>query len=302
MRFVASRRWALFAVTVVVLAYGAYLLGQWQFSRLQERESANSRIRENLRAEPAPVGDVLAPARPAAAADEWRRVTASGRYQPDHSVVIRYQTRDGASGVDIVTPLRTDAGPVLLVDRGWLQTENAGVDRVDAPAPPAGRVRVVGWVRSDATGQAATVTDSSARAISSSEIGRTLDGPVYGGFVDLQDETPAAATPLDPAELPDLGSGPHFFYGLQWWFFGALAVFGLCYLAYDERRRLRSPASAGQASAAPGTAVSGTAVSAPVAHRERSMPPSTGSITPETKPAAGESRNAAAFPNSSGRP
>ena len=27
-----SRRWAVFAVVVVVLAYGCYLLGQWQFS------------------------------------------------------------------------------------------------------------------------------------------------------------------------------------------------------------------------------------------------------------------------------
>jgi cytochrome oxidase assembly protein ShyY1 len=245
-RFLVSRRWALFAVTVLVLAYGAYLLGQWQFSRLQDRERSNSRTLENLRAEPAPVGDVLAPGRPAAGADEWRRVTATGRYQPDRTVVIRYQTRDGASGVDVVTPLRTDAGPLLLVDRGWLETDNVGADRVDAPAPPAGWVRVVGWVRSDATGAAATVTDRSARAISSTEIARTLDGPVYGGFVDLQEETPAAAAPLAPAELPDLGAGPHFFYGLQWWFFGVLAVFGLCYLAYDERRRLRSAASAAE--------------------------------------------------------
>ena len=33
-KFMVSRRWALFAVVVVVLAYGCYLLGQWQFHRL----------------------------------------------------------------------------------------------------------------------------------------------------------------------------------------------------------------------------------------------------------------------------
>ncbi len=43
------------------------------------------------------------------------------------------------------------------------------------------------------------------------------------------------------AELPDLGNGPHFFYGLQWWFFGVLAVFGFFYLAYDERKKLKAP-------------------------------------------------------------
>ena len=249
MRFLLSRRWALFALTVVVLAYGCWWLGQWQFHRLHARETTNAQTRANLAAAPAPVADVLAPAREARTRDEWRRVTATGRYLPEQNVVIRYQTRDGASGVDVVTPLRTSTGPLLLVDRGWLQTDNVGADQVHAPAPPAGTVTVVGWVRVDASGDAATVTDRSARAISSVAIAqsldRTLDAPVYGGFVDAESETPAPATPLVHAEQPDLGNGPHFFYGLQWWFFGLLAVFGFGYLAYDERRKLRAPLDPG---------------------------------------------------------
>jgi cytochrome oxidase assembly protein ShyY1 len=235
----ASRRWAVFAVVVLLLTYAAYLLGQWQFHRLHDREATNAQVRTNLRADPAPVAQLLRPGRGPRVADEWRRVRATGTYQPDASVVIRYQTRDGNSGADIVTPLRTVEGPLLVVDRGWVATGNVGSDRVDAPAPPAGRVTVTGWVRVDATGDAATVTDGSARAISSREIARTVAGPVYGGFVDAESETPRPATALVHAELPDLGNGPHFFYGLQWWFFGALAVFGFFYLAYDERRRLR---------------------------------------------------------------
>ena len=128
-----SRRWALFSVTVVVLAYGCLWLGQWQFHRLHDREATNTQTRANLKADPIPVGDVLAPGRPTTDRDEWRRVQATGTYLPDRSTVIRYQTRDGASGVDIVTPLRTDAGPLLLVDRGWMRTGNVGADSVDAP-------------------------------------------------------------------------------------------------------------------------------------------------------------------------
>ena len=239
-----SRRWVLFALVVVVLAYGCYLLGQWQFHRLQDRETTNAQTKSNLRADPAPVGDVLTPGRAAGPRDEWRRVTATGTYLDDKSTVIRYQTRDGASGVDIVTPLRTDAGPSLLVDRGWLKTGNVGADKVDAPAPPAGEVTVVGYVRADATGDAVSVTDGSARAISSREIARSTGLEVYGGFVDAERETPAPRTALVPAEQPDLGNGPHFFYGLQWWFFGLLAVFGFFYLAYDERKKLRAGATA----------------------------------------------------------
>jgi cytochrome oxidase assembly protein ShyY1 len=62
---------------------------------------------------------------------------------------------------------------------------------------------------------------------------------VMGGFIDLRSESPEPETPLMPVEMPELDNGPHFFYGLQWWFFGALAVFGFGYLAYDEWRRAR---------------------------------------------------------------
>jgi cytochrome oxidase assembly protein ShyY1 len=51
------------------------------------------------------------------------------------------------------------------------------------------------------------------------------------------------------AERPDLSNGPHFFYGLQWWFFAALAVFGFGYLAWDERKKLRGEAAEPEAPA-----------------------------------------------------
>jgi cytochrome oxidase assembly protein ShyY1 len=317
-RFLVSRRWALFAVTVVVLAYGCYLLGQWQFHRLHDREATNAQTRTNLAAPPAPVADVLTPDRPARQRDEWRRVVATGSYLADRSVVIRYQTRDGSSGVDVVTPLRTDAGPSLLVDRGWMSSQNLGGDKVRTPPPPAGRVRVVGWVRADATGDATRVVDGSARAISSVEIARSLGasatGPVYRGFVDAERESPAAEPRLVPAEVPDLGNGPHFFYGLQWWFFGVLAIFGFFYLAYDEWRngprgerltrpqRQPRPKSKARLQAEAARRQIERERAERVAQSARTIPPSTGSITPETNDDAGESRKAATRPNSSGAP
>ena len=104
------------------------------------------------------------------------------------------------------------------------------------PAPPDGEVTITGWLRRDGTGDSTSVVDGSTRAISSEEIGAALGREVHVGFLDLRSEDPAPATPLAGAELPDLDNGPHFFYGLQWWFFGILALFGFGYLAWDERR------------------------------------------------------------------
>ena len=171
--------------------------------------------------------------------DEWRLVKATGSYDTDDTVVVRYRTRQGESGIEVVVPLRTTEGPSLLVDRGWMASDNRGSDAGDVPVPPSGEVTVTGWVRADAGGDSTTVSDGSTRAISSERIGAALDREVYSGFVDLRSEDPEPATPLAAAELPELDNGPHFFYGLQWWFFGVLAIFGFFYLMYDEWRAAR---------------------------------------------------------------
>lgn len=320
LRFLLSRRWLLFALVVGLLCYAAWWLGEWQFSRLEDRKESNAAVRANENQPPAPVADVLAPGRGVADDDEWRVVEATGSYDTDDTVIVRYRTRDGASGINVVVPLVTADGTALLVDRGWLATANQGASPTDVPAPPAGEVTVRGYVRADATGDSTAVHDRSTRAVSSQEIGEALDREVYGGFVQLESEDPEPAQALEPVELPELDNGPHFFYGLQWWFFGVLAAFGFGYLAWDEWRRARSggPSSRsgattdrkrkGAEKAARKQAVRAAYQRAYEAERRgrdqsaRSMPPSTGTIDPETNDAAGDSRNAATRPNSSGSP
>jgi cytochrome oxidase assembly protein ShyY1 len=181
--------------------------------------------------------------------EQYAVVSATGTYDASKTVIIRYQTREGHPGVDVVVPLVTGSGNALLVDRGWVSTANRGLtDPSQLPAPPDGRVTVTGWVRQNASGGSAQVVDASARAISSTEIEPAIGVPTYGGFVQLLTESPRPATPLTPADPPDLSNGPHFFYALQWWFFGILALFGYGYLAWEEvtgrgaQRRAQQPA------------------------------------------------------------
>jgi cytochrome oxidase assembly protein ShyY1 len=319
--FLISRRWLLFAAIVVLLCYAAWWLGQWQFHRLDDRKASNAVVRANEDREPAPVGDVLAPGRPVGEDDEWRQVSATGTYDADETVIVRYRTRDGASGIDVVVPLVTSDGATLLVDRGWMAADNEGASPSDVPPPPSGEVTVEGWVRADADGDSTTVTDNSTRSVSSERIGKAIGQEVYGGFVVLDTEDGQPAADLEPVELPELNNGPHFFYGLQWWFFGLLALFGFGYLAWDEWRSQRRDEVSARAEAlserksrraarnAHKQAVKAAYQKAYAeertardAHKARSMPPSTGSITPDTKEAAGDSTNAATRPNSSGSP
>ncbi|MFD0808149.1 SURF1 family protein [Nocardioides caeni] len=288
-RFLLSRRWVLFFLAILAVGYGTWWLGEWQFGRLDDRKERNAVVVANEEREPVPVEQVLAPGQDVAEEDEWRLVTATGEYDAPSTVVVRYRTRDSAPGVEVVVPLVTAEGTTVVVDRGWFATDDPEIGYAELPAPPTGTVTITGWVRADGTGGSTEVHDLSTRAIASGPIGEAIGREVFTGFVALKSEDPEPAESLEPIELPELGQGPHFFYGLQWWFFGVLALGGFGYLAWDERRNgprgeRRRPNVQSRA------------------QTERDSPPSTGSMTPDRNDAAGDSTNAATRPNSSGSP
>ncbi|MDN5744737.1 MAG: SURF1 family protein [Nocardioidaceae bacterium] len=309
-RFLVSRRWILFFLAVILLGWGTWWLGEWQFGRLEDRKQHNAVVRANESRAAAPVESVLAPGRPVADRDEWRLITATGTYDVTNTVVVRYRARDSAPGVEVVVPLVTSDGTALIVDRGWFGTDNPQIKHEDLPDAPQGEVKITGWVRSDGSGDSVAVDDHSTRAISSKEIGSAIGQPVFTGFVALKSEDPSPQDPLEPVELPDLGEGPHFFYGLQWWFFGVLGLGGFGYLAWDERQRGPRGERAGSNRRSRGPFSRRDPEDRPPYRRPRNdesqsdgdTPPSTGTIAPERKDAAGESRNAATRPNSAGSP
>ncbi len=284
-RFLLSRRWLGFAVFVVLLAAVCIRLGIWQFHRLEERRADNRHVETNLAATPAPLATVDSAGSPVSVATEWRTVTVSGTYDGAHQLALRNQTRDNVGpGAEVLTPLRTSDGIGILVDRGWLSTA-ADPSAIPAlPAPPSGQVQVTGWLRADnGAGDSATLpSDGGVRAISSSAVASILDYPLLPGYVALTGQDPPVDAALSGPLQPDLGEGPHFFYGLQWEFFALLALGGYVWFAWSEAHPERTKGSAG--------------------HRARVMPPSTGTRAPVTNDAAGESRKAATRANSSGRP
>jgi len=245
-RFLLSRRWALFTIAVAILAYSTLWLGEWQWGRLEDKKHSNAIISANLKQTPEPVTEVLSPQKTVDSNTEWKRITVTGTYDVSHTITWLYRTNaHSESGIEVVVPLITADGTGVLIDRGWLASTDQVNNPVTIPPPPSGKVTVVGWVRADGTGSSTRVTNLNTRSVSSRTIapaiGRTLDR----GFVLLQSESPKPATALAPNDEPDLSNGPHFFYALQWWFFGILAVVGFFYLMYDERRLyLHAPVAA----------------------------------------------------------
>src|SRR5699024_10728244 len=146
----------------------------------------------HLQADPVPLSETLAPDQDVTDDDEWMRVTAEGRYDTAHQVTVRYKTRDGQPGVHVVTPLITESGDAILIDRGWMQTNNRGEKPDRVPAPPTGTVTVTGWLRPDsqADDQAVTPHGGQVRAIASGGITSHVPYDLYHGYISLRDSNP----------------------------------------------------------------------------------------------------------------
>ena len=219
-------RWALLIVFVAILGAVFVNLGSWQLDRLAQRKARNSTTVTNESRPVRPFTDIFT--REIRDADQWQRVEARGTFDAEHQFVLRYRRNGDAEGYEVVTPLRTAAG-VVLVDRGFVAV-GRGVRIPDtAPAPPAGEVTIVGHVRRNEQGRRAAVTPVAGqmRLINSDAIGRTLDYPIMNGYIGLISSTPGQPGGFEPVRVPEISDGPHFWYAVQWFLFTVIAVAGI---------------------------------------------------------------------------
>jgi len=237
-------RWIALALVVCGLAVAFVNLGRWQLDRLQQRRDSNGVV---VAHENAPVEDWLSVYnRPITDADQWQRVSVAGTFDTDpaHSFVVRYRSNADATGWEVITPLRTSAGTVL-VSRGFA-ARPAGEDFPrTAPAAVPGEVHIVGYVRRNEQGgpEAVTPADGAVRLINSDAVAAVMGEPLVNGYIGVSSMTPAATDGLQPVNPPELTEGSHFSYAMQWFAFAGTAALGLVVLIRsDLRDRRRSSA------------------------------------------------------------
>jgi cytochrome oxidase assembly protein ShyY1 len=231
-------RWTLLIVFVAILGTVFVNLGEWQLRRLAERQAHNTTTINNERQPIRPFSDVFN--HPIVAADEWQRVEARGTFDADHQFVVRYRSSGDASGYEVVTPLRTAAG-TLLVNRGLVPLDKSNEIPATGPAPPAGEVTVVGHVRANEKGRRGAIqpVNGSVRYINSDALATALPYPVLNGYVGALSIDPPQTGGFQPVAIPELSNGPHFWYAVQWFMFTGLAVLGIVVFIRGDLRERR---------------------------------------------------------------
>ncbi|WP_406105501.1 SURF1 family protein [Micromonospora globbae] len=248
-RFLLTPRWLGILALTLVAATVMVFLGNWQLDRYRGRTEINERIDAGARMAPTPLRDALsAPtggagtAGPAPAEDKvWTRVTVTGRYDPSNMVLVRSRTVDSRVGFEVVTPLVLGDGTAVLVHRGWIPPAPGGATaRPDLPATPSGEVTVVGRVHESESGAGAVERRDGrleTRRIAVPRLARELPYPVYGAYLLLDEQTPAADPAFTAVPIGHTNNWQNFGYVVQWWLFAGMTLFGYGWAARREARR-----------------------------------------------------------------
>jgi surfeit locus 1 family protein len=223
-------RHTILIVVAVIVAATCVRLGFWQLDRLHGRREANATWQERGALPAAPIVDIEPEDLP------YRRVTATGTYDPAHEWILSGRTTaEGDPGNHVLTPLVLGDGTAVVVDRGWVPLEQTGVPVTGTAAAPGGRVTVTGVVLPpDEAGPAATPAPPITIRV---DLGRAgLPYRLLPDYILLQSQAPAQQLPI-PAPAPTFDDGPHLSYAIQWFAFATIAVVGCVVLLVRDRRR-----------------------------------------------------------------
>jgi surfeit locus 1 family protein len=210
-------------------------LGLWQVQRLRERRAMNATALAERSRPPV----TLEQGEAAVAGLVDRRVTASGRYDDDHVIILRGRAYQGVPGVEIVSPLVLDQGrSAVLVNRGFVPAPDAFTVDPD-PLRETGTVRVEGIALPIHSGGGAPLQrgrETTWARLDLETLRARLPYPIGAVYIR---QLPDSTLPRFPRRLepPLLDDGPHLSYAIQWFSFAILAVvFGIV-IARQKRER-----------------------------------------------------------------
>lgn len=226
-----------------LLALGAFAaliaLGVWQLERRAWKLALIEQIETRVHAAPiAAPGPAEWPA-VSAARDGYRRVTLTGTFQHDRETLVQAVTTRG-SGFWVMTPMTTDAGFTVLINRGFVPAEkrapaSRATGQISGPASVTGLMRM-----SEPKGGFLRTNDAAADRWFSRDV------PAIAAARQLPRTAPyfidADATP-NPGGYPIGGltvlSFPnnHMSYALTWFALAALVAGAAIFVARYERRR-----------------------------------------------------------------
>ena len=239
-----------------LLFVGLLALGGWQVQRLGWKQALIARVEQQLQAPPVPVPGPSGWPSINRAADEYRRVQVSGRFDHSRETLVGASTELG-SGFWVLTPLQTTAGFWVLINRGFIPTEqrNSRAERAETTGQSLNgllRLSEPGgtWLQANDAAAGRWYSRDVAAMAASKGLNLAAGATVAPYFVDaaVADERAATNTaPWPRAGLTVLNfHNNHAVYAVTWFVLAAMVAAAAAYLFWSERllrRRQRASPS-----------------------------------------------------------
>lgn len=231
--------WVFTAAAVLIFAYFAFtVLAPWQLHKNEAKTERNHNIEAAFETDPVPLSEIFTKRGEVADSKEWRRVSMTGHYLPESEVLLRLRPVNSSPAFQALTPFRLNSGEIMLVNRGFVPANQDNVP--DIPAAPSEEVTIVGYASLDEPPPSHEPLTDQGRlqvsGINSKQIADLTHLELGKDYVQLSDGQPGT---LSAIPLPQLDSGPHLSYGIQWIAFGIMAPLGLGYFVWAEMRERR---------------------------------------------------------------
>ncbi|MBU1802034.1 MAG: SURF1 family protein [Actinobacteria bacterium] len=228
-RYLTLRMLGAHALAVVCTGAAAGL-GVWQYDAWQATRAAEAV--DLTQGDPVPLLDVLGPDDPFPGDRVGQPVTLAGTWVPEGTVFVSGREYDGRDGFWVVTPLTTGGpdDPAVPVVRGWTDVPD------DAPPSPSGPAEVQAILQpSEGTGafDEDPLDDVFPQLRIADQVQR-IDPDLFSAYAVLDSAAPGSNTGADglaEASVEQLPAPGQFtalrnlLYAVEWWFFGAFALF-----------------------------------------------------------------------------
>lgn len=220
------------AIVAIVVVTTCIMLGRWQWHRHEDRAARVDQIMQNYDREPVPLSQLVAdPAAPLGPDMAWRPVELHGEFGPT-AIKIRNRPVDGQPGFHIAQPFFSDAGPVVLVNRGFVRTEDE--QGLDLAAPSPTDVTLLARIRPAEEPDSRSAPAGQGFTFNPPQLLPEIAELAPNFYLVAESETPPAPDQIAALPPPETDLGSHFSYALQWWFFAGGSVIAFIILMRRE--------------------------------------------------------------------
>lgn len=208
-----------------------FLAGQWQWDRGMDRRAENQEIEKNFNLAVTDFANVASgPERDLL----WREFIITGKFLAEHEILMRNRYFEEQYGFGVATLFQLDDGRKVWIDRGWVKAGASATTPPEIVPVPTDRVQLRVRYRSDAL-DAKIKGSFFATGAGDSELRKWNQEAAVESESFYFDLIGGDFVPDVPTSLPALSDGPHLAYAIQWWFFGALVIFGRFLIAREDR-------------------------------------------------------------------